>query len=123
MTDIYLHFLFSHYGLYANAPVVWQDEAATPAPVLWQEANPATHLSNATSEARPQFVLMCGGKEGGELAAQSGSSSCRTALARLSSARLYEQMVVFAAALAAHQYSVATHVVPGTLQFPCLFVV
>ena len=104
--------------------VVWQDEAATPAPVLWQEANPATHLSNTTSDARPQFVLMCGGKEGAEIAAQSGSGiSCSTALARLSSAGLYEQMVVFAAALAAHQYSVATRVVPGTLQFPCLFVV
>ena len=123
MTEIYLHFLFSHYGLYATAPVVWQDEAATPAPVLWQEANPATHLSNTTSDARPQFVLMCGRKEGAELAAQSGSGSCSTALARLSSGGLYEQMVVFAAALVAHQYSVSTHVVPGTLQFPCLFVV
>ena len=23
MTDIYLHFLFKHYGLYGNAPVRW----------------------------------------------------------------------------------------------------
>ena len=69
MTDIYLHFLFAHYGLYGNAPVP-QVEAAMPASVF----APTTSLFLSLFEGLPGDTAVGTGAAAGSGVGRSGAS-------------------------------------------------
>ena len=83
MTEIYLHFLFTHYGLYGNAPVQRQQAATlrprlAPVIVTWRGAVGGLPAARPTAVAAP--LSPCPAVHGRSCGASAGACTMRAEL-------------------------------------------